>query len=345
MRKYLCYIMLLFIASCDKEKTPDLPTGAGVYVVNEGLFNFGNAEVSFYNPTSNEETHNLFDAANGYSLGDVGQSMFIKDSIGFIVVNNSAKVEVVKMPSLKRISTISIPGSSPRNFLPVNDSIAYVSELYAKKIWVVNYLNGTVVNSIATQGWIEDMVQIGDAVFAAQKINTLLTGTFAAVYKINVNSHTAAQHTTFEGRDVNGIVKDKLNRIWVAVDEDTASGKYAGFYCLDNNLSMVKSFFYSSYGHHPSRLCVNGEGDRLFFVERNVYSMYVSETEVPVVSLVSGLDKNIYAMGINPVNADIYISDALDFVQQSKIYRYDKFGNPIHSFTAGVISGNFAFYE
>ena len=340
---YLFLILIAFISSCDKDKAPDLPTGKGVYIINEGNFNFGNGEVSFYDPSTNAVTNNLFQSANGYSLGDVAQSMFIKDSIAFIAVNNSTKIEVVKLPSFQKVRTISITGSSPRNILPLNDSIAYVTELFTKKIWVLNYLTGNVVTNIATQGWTENLFKIDDDVFVQQKINALLTPTFATLLKVNTINHTAQYNNMFSGRDVNGMVKDKLDRIWVAVDEDTAHGLYAGFYCFDKNLLEQKSFFYTSYNHHPSRLCINSSGERIVYADKDVFSFAIGENAIPVTSVISASGKNIYAMDIDQANDDIYLSDALDFVQQSRIYRYDKNGILIHSFTAGIISGNFAF--
>lgn len=344
MKRIHWFLILMFlISSCHKDKTPELPTSKGVYIINEGNFNFGNGEVSLYDPNTNVVNNNHFQSANGYSLGDVAQSMFVKDSVAFIVVNNSAKIEVVKIPSFQKIRTITISGSSPRNILPLNDSIAYVTELFAKKIWIVNYLKGTVVSSITTQGWTENIFKLDNDVFVQQKINTLLTPTFATVLKLNTTNQSLQYNTTFSGRDVNGIVKDKLNRIWVAVDEDTAHGLHAGFYCFDKNLVEQKSFFYSSYNHHPSPLCIDSHGEKIFYADKDVFGFAITENAVPVTPLISGSGKNIYAMEIDPSNDDIYLSDALDFVQQSRIYRYDKNGTLVHSFTAGIISGNFAF--
>lgn len=334
---------LLFISSCKKDSNPALPAAKGVYVISEGNFNFGNAEVSFYNPETKEVSNNIFQAANGYSLGDVGQSLYVMDSIGFLVVNNSAKIEVVKLPSFQKLRTITINGSSPRYFLPINDSIAYVTELFAQKIWVINYNSGALVTTIATQGWTEKLFKIDNDVFVQQKINTTLTGTYATLLKINTAAHTAQHNNTFDGRDINGMVKDKLDRIWIAVEEDSAVGLHAGFYCFDKNLTEQKSFFFSGYRHHPSQLCINGAGDELLFTDKDIFRLSIDDNALPALPLISGSGKNIYSMQQDPATGDIYMSDALDFVQQSIIYRYDKNGNLIHSFTAGIISGNFAF--
>ncbi len=342
-RNYIWLFLFVFISSCHKEQDPVLPTAKGVYIINEGLFNFGQAEVSFYNPADNAVSNNLFKSSNGYSLGDVGQSMFIQDSTGYIVVNNSAKVEVVRLPSFQRIRTISIAGSSPRSFYPVNDSIAYVTELYAKKIWVINYLTGNLVTSIAAEGWTENIVKAGNDIFVQQKINDLVSGSYATLLKVNPTTHTAQHTTTFGGRDVNGIAKDKLDRIWVAVDEDTALGLYAGFYCYDRNLAEQKSFFYSSYNHHPGNLCIDAAGENLFFSDKDVFTFSINSSQLPQVSFINATGKNIYCMGVDPATDDVYISDALDYVQPSAIYRYNKSAGLVHSFTAGVIAGNFAF--
>lgn len=345
MRKIIFGLILTVVLEACHKDVPitTLPTDSGVYIVNEGNFNFGNGEISFYNPTTNQVTNNLFQAANHYLLGDIAESMFIKDSIAFIVVNNSAKIEVVKIPSLQKIKTISIAGSSPRYILPVNDSIAYVTELYAKKIWVINYIKSTVVTTISTQGWTENICKIDNDIYVQQEINTLLPSSFAAIIKINSSNYTTQYNNTFNGRNITGMVKDNLNRIWISVDEDAANNLHAGFYCFDRNLVEQKSFFFSDFNHHPSRLCTDAEGENLLFIDKDIFRFYINDNAVPLTKLISGAGENIYTMDIDPTNDDIYVSDALDYTQSSRIYRFDKNGGLIHSFTAGIISGNFAF--
>jgi hypothetical protein len=344
MSKQILWLILISVcASCHKDKATTIPLSKGVYIMNEGNFNFGNGEVSFYDPHTNEVSNGLFHAANGYFLGDVVQSMYIRDSVGFIVVNNSQKIEMVKIPSFKHVRTITLPRSNPRNFFPVNDSIAYVSELYAMKIWVVNFQTGALVDSVTTESWTENILQIGTDIFVQQKVLSTVPSSRAALLKVNTVNHTAQYNRSFGARDINGMVKDKLNRIWIAVDEDTAHGLHAGFYCFDQDMVEQKSFFYSSYNHNPSRLCIDSKGEKLFYADKDVFSFSIQDNAVSSTAFIPGDGKNIYAMDIDPSSDDVYLSDALDFVQQSRIYRYDKNGSLIHSFTAGIISGNFAF--
>lgn len=347
MKKILLWLMPLTILlhACKKDKDADLPTTKGVYIVNEGGFNFGNAEVSFYNPESSEVNNNVFNSANGYSLGDVAQSMYIKDSIGFIVVNNSQKVEVVKIPSLQVIRTITIAGSSPRYILPVNNNIAYVTDLYAGKVYVVNYQTGTVLQQINTPTvWTEHMLMNGtDLLVEGRELSSSTTHN-SGLLVINTTTNTITNNYKLNATNVNGIAKDKNGNIWVAKDADSTQGLMAKFYCLNASYTLIDSVIFAT-GHHPSNLCASADGDRLFYFDRDVYSLPVSGSHTPQIFANAG-SLNLYGMGINPSNGDVYFSNALDYVQPSQIYRYSNTGQLLGTFNAGIISGNFAFsYE
>ena len=64
-------------------------TGEGLFICNEGNFQYGNATLSYYNPETREIQNEVFYRANAMKLGDVCQSMIIRDGIGWVVVNNS----------------------------------------------------------------------------------------------------------------------------------------------------------------------------------------------------------------------------------------------------------------
>ena len=64
-------------------------TGDGLFICNEGNFQYGNATLSYYNPETKTVQNEIFYRANAMKLGDVCQSMIIRDGIGWVVVNNS----------------------------------------------------------------------------------------------------------------------------------------------------------------------------------------------------------------------------------------------------------------
>ncbi len=346
MRKILFVgLILLFVASCEKENPQVLPTETGVYIINEGNFNFGSADVSVYNADKQEVTNEIFYTANSYSLGDVAQSMYVIDSTGYVVVNNSAKIEVVKLPSFTVIKTISIPGSSPRYFLPVSDSVAYVTELYAKKIWVVNFISGTLVTSIYTTGWTEKMFLLNGNVFVQQRTVSTDASTDNKLLKINPGSNSIADSKSFLKRDINAMEIDGSGNIWLAMDEDSINGFKSALLCYDQSLSLLKTLSHSNYGHHFSQLCIDKANGKMIYLDNDLFTANTTDASLSGQVFVSKGSKNIYVVALNSANGDVYVCDALDFVQRSRIYRYDKNGNEVHSFTAGVISGNFIFNE
>ncbi len=340
-RNYLFLILIAFISCCHKDKINDLPTGKGVYIVNEGNFNFGNGEVSFYDPNTNAVTNNLFQTVNGYSLGDVAQSMFIKDSIAFVVVNNSSKIELVKLPSFQSIRTIEIAGSSPRYILPVSDSIAYVTELYSNKIFVVNYLTGNLKTEISIPQYTEHLVQSGEYVFVEGKKIYSNPSAKGALHRIRISDNTYIDKKEFAG-DAEGIAVDSNKFVWILTGADSASATTAAIRVFDKNFNLLFNYSFGQLADHPTMLKVDAARGAVWYVLGKDVLM-TDNFSFPGWPFIHSSATNIYSIGVEPVTGDVYVSDALDFVQQSRIYRYNKSGTLIHSFTAGIISGNFAF--
>ena len=138
----------LFIGSCllglnaciDDQVTLDPVNpgaGRGLFITNEGNFQYGNASLSYYNIDAQKVFNNIFFNTVGVPLGDVAQSMIIRDGIGYVVVNNSGKIYAID------VNTFAYTGRitgliSPRYIHFINDEKAYVTDLYAKAITIVN---------------------------------------------------------------------------------------------------------------------------------------------------------------------------------------------------------------
>ena len=82
-------------------------------------------------------------------------------------------------------------------------------------------------------------------------------------------------------------------------------------------------------GHHPSNLSINGTGDEIYFFDGGLWHISIADSSVPSSPFTTQNGRNLYGLGVDPVTSDVYVSDALDYVQLSRIYRYDKSGNLI----------------
>ena len=61
-------------------------SGSGLFITNEGNFQYGNATLSYYDPETKQVQNEVFFRANSMKLGDVAQSMCIHDNKGWVVV-------------------------------------------------------------------------------------------------------------------------------------------------------------------------------------------------------------------------------------------------------------------
>ncbi|MCX6182375.1 MAG: YncE family protein [Bacteroidetes bacterium] len=328
---------VIFCTSCIKDKPPvdnsKVDTSSsGVYITNEGTFQFGNASVSYYNVADNAVQEDLFKPANNRDLGDVAQSMCIYNNKIYIVVNNSGKIEVVDSKTF--LSQGTITGlTSPRYFVPVSDSKAYVSDFKSDKISIINLSNNTVSGNISCTGWTEEMIFSSGKVFVTNQRRNKL-------YVINTSAD-AITDSIVVGYGSNSIKEDKNGKLWVLCGGDDNLKIAASLHCLNPlNLQVEQSF--SIISGSPWRLKTNGSKDTLYFLNNGVFMMPITGA-LPSQSFIPAGNKSFYGLGVDPVSGVIYVADAMDYVQKSTVYRYKSDGTLISSFKSGITSGDFYF--
>jgi len=104
-----------------------------------------------------------------------------------------------------------------------------------------------------------------------------------------------------------------------------------------------KVFTFTDINDVPSRLAINSGGDTLYFLNNGVFQMPVTSSAIPEIAFIpsAGL---FYGLGIDPVNGNIFVSDAVDFVQNGWVYRYDQTtGALLNSYSVETIPGSFCF--
>ena len=110
-------------------RTAGLST-SGVSLLNEREFGKSNSTLSFYIPDSNKVYPDIFSSVNNRPLGDVGNDMVIYGNKGYIVVNNSNKIEVIAIDTNKALGTMAVAGSTPCKLAIMNDAKGYITNLY-----------------------------------------------------------------------------------------------------------------------------------------------------------------------------------------------------------------------
>jgi len=331
----------LFLSSCVSDKAkdvkPEIPVAAkpsaGVYITNEGNFTWGNASVSYYSFSDQQVTEDAFKAGNNRQLGDVCQSMSIINGKAYIVVNNSFKIEVVTPDSLKSVGVIS-GLSSPRYILEVNDNKAYVTDYKRNAISVVDLSTNNVIKEILCKGWTEELVLAGNKVFVTNIRKHYL-------YVVNPVSDIIEDSIKI-GLNAYSIKTDKNNKVWVLAGRNgSVAATLHRINPVNNTIEQTLSFNTSD---NPGSLEINGTKDTLYYLNKGVCQFSISGASLPGAVLVPQGNMLFYGLGIDPTSGVIYVSDAIDYVQQGMVYRYLPNGNLLNSFKAGTTPGDFCFY-
>jgi len=328
----------------------NIPT-SGIFVINEGNFMYGNASLTYYDPETREVVENLFFNTNGIPLGDVAHSMAIRDNLGYVVVNNSGRIYIFNT------STFEVEGkitglTSPRYIHFVNDNKAYVTDLYARSIAVVNPATREITGAIPVsnsntefyQHATEQMVQYDKYVYTNcwSYDNQILV----------IDSESDRVIDSIEVRkQPNSMVLDIYNALWVMCDGGVEGSSYGaeapGLLRIGPGETEAQVILSFSPGQRPSELKINGRGDTLYFINEDVFRYPVNGSTGPELIIQSPYETTgmygFYGLGVDPVNSEIYVADAIDFVQRGIVYRYSPEGVPVDTIRAGIAPGEFCF--
>ncbi len=333
------------------ERAPYDISYQGIFVINEGNFMYGNASLSYYDPETQEVLNDVFYSTNALPLGDVALSMTIRDSLGYVVVNNSGRIYIFDTHTFELEGKIT-GLTSPRYMHFISDTKAYVSDLYARAIAVVNPASMEVIGSIPAgndnsefyQHATEQMLQYDRFVYTNcwsydKQILVIDSELDRVVDSIEVL------------KQPNSMVLDRYNTLWVLCDGGTQGSPYgsedAGLLKIGAASTKAEIVWRFSPEEKPTELKINGRGDTLYFINGDVYSFAVDGSSDPVLLIESPyggtLIDGYYGLDVDPHNSEIYVADAIDFVQRGMVYRFSPEGIPIDTFQTGIAPGAFCF--
>lgn len=355
--KIILYILLvgLILSSCTKSPVDtvffNFTTDKGVYIVNEGNFMYGNSSLSFYNPDTKRVYNQVFQSRNGAPLGDVAQSVYLWNNLGFIVVNNSGKIYVIDSRTGEFQGSIS-GLSSPRYVRVINSEKAYVTDLYAREITIFNPLSFQITGKIPVNNSKSEFNQHSTEQMISYK-DQLFTNCWSYDNKILViNTNTDQLVDSIEVfKQPNSMVIDRNNKLWVLTDGGFEGSPYgyeqAGLLKIDAETREIERSFRFVAGEYPTNLCINSTSDTLFFLNRHVWKMSVDETKLPELPFIesnyTSLYGGFYSLAIDPTSSEIYLGDAIDHRQNGIVHRYSLTGSLIDEFSVGITPGNFGF--
>lgn len=341
-------VLPLLAVSCHRpgpepepEPQPDAYAN-GMYILNEGLFQMNNSTLSYYDFTTGKLTENIFLDVNHRGLGDVGNDMKRYGSKLYIVVNNSNIVEVVDVKTVQSLKTINLSGKQPRQVAFLDDK-AYIS-----------CFDGDVVRIDTASLEVEATVHTGpnpDGICACNgKLYVCNSGGLS--YPNYGNTVSVVDPATFT------VVKD----ITVAVNPTRVKGYSDRYvYVVSNGNYGDVPYTFQKIDCQTDEIVKNYNLEVLNFdIHQNLAYVY-SYNYSTMTSWIKVLDletdeivkeqfisdgtqlKTPYGIKVNPLNGDVYITDAGTFTTNGDVYCFDKDGKKKFSFEAGLNPSAMAF--
>ncbi len=362
MIRYLlrgCFVLLAFIpyACMDDEALwnfdrPEYPAfSRGVFVVNEGNFMYGNASLSYYDIEERHVFNDVFYKANALPLGDVASSMVIRDSLGYVVLNNSGRIYIFNINTFEYVGKIT-GLTSPRYIHFVSDTKAYVTDLYARAISIVNpntlEVTGTIsvlnTGSPFAQHSTEQMVQHGHHVF----VNCWSFDNQILVIDTERDQWIASIEVL---KQPNSMVIDRYGKLWVLTDGGFAGSPFGheapGLIRIDAATMEVEHTYRFALHDSPRSLIINASKDTLYYINHDVHRHPVHASGSPGVFVnspyASSHSAGFHAVGVDPNSSEIFIADAIDYVQPGLVYRFLPDATPVDTFRVGIIPREFCF--
>jgi DNA-binding beta-propeller fold protein YncE len=336
---------MVFLFSCRSDKPQDelqpsitINPNGGVIIINEGLFQVGNATAGYYNKADNTYINDLFQPINKRPLGDVFQSMTVFNRKAYLVINNSGKIEIVNPESFLSIGTIN-GLVSPRYFLPVSYGKAYVSNYKSNAINIVDLNSNTITGSI-TCGYgrlNEEMaLSYGKAYVTSPSSNKL--------YVINTRTDLLEDSISI-GRGASTIREDTNGKLWVLCSGKESANELAGLYRINPVTNKVEwSIGFPDKTFRPSNLVTDGGHQNLFYISKEgVFKFSIKDTVLPALPIIPKGTMYLYGLGVDPKNGTIYTGDAAGFTADGIVSRYKPDGAFINSFTTGIGPNGFCF--
>ena len=357
-----CVILFLsisvFFSSCEEDEninTKYFPKNftQGALIANEGTWGSGDGSISFYSFDKDEVYNNVFQTINDRALGDVIQSVTLYNDKAYIIANASNKIEVVNDSTFKELGVIT-ELSSPRYFIGINNSKAYVTQWGNEgEVKVINLDNFTVSGTITVGDGPEKMIMIGNFVYVAN------SGSFAAADNtlsvIDGRTDNIVETIELTGDNPKDMVIDANGNLWVLCygnivynpDYSIASQTASKLVQIDPSTNDIIQTIIIGESLHPTNLEASQSGNDLFYGGgygfQGIFKIGITETSVSETPI---LDKYYYGFNINPNTGNIYaLEPSADYVSAGTLWRYDPNGILVGEYEVSVGPNSATFYN
>ncbi len=334
--------LLFTTTSCrnDDEPTVETPKGAyadGILVANEGLVSQPVASIEFLSKDLSQQEENIYSKNNGNEkLGNILQSIGLKDDYAYLVMNVPNKVEIVNRYTFKKTATITAELDNPR-YIAFAANQTYITNHDFFSTRKVNIYDNTnkFVKSINFDRFAEKIVSSDNFVYVQTDGTSWNTGspvpTGHTVSRINPATNTVDKTVT---------LPDNL-----AVTDLVADSKFVYVLTADYTTSNLYKITANTGAFETISLPVGSSAQRLSIDQGKLYYL-TSDNKVGQINGNSATElfsvTANYAYGFNVIDGLVYVSDPT-FISDTTSRIYNLSGTLVKTITTGL--GTNGFYK
>jgi hypothetical protein len=320
--------VICFFSSCDNS-TEGPVKKTGVLIVNEGNFGMGNGSISSYHEEAKTITNNFVKSANdGSEIGSLVQSLYTHEGTGYLICNNTDKIEFINTEDGKYIANPLTDISQPR-YMTVAGNKGYVTcwgpwdksdpswwKLNDSYVAVLDLTTNVVVDSLECGSGPEGIIAVGNQLFVANSFE-------ASVSVIDLSDKSSEKVTV----DIapQQLVLDGNGFVWVSTLNGLQSLNQSDLSLGDNiPIANIQGKIVYDAEQIIYVLTVEPWNPSIVNLESKVLVFDIESKELDDDALITGED--FYGIGYNESTDRIYVSDSKAFSGPGEISIYDTEG-------------------
>jgi DNA-binding beta-propeller fold protein YncE len=275
----------------------------------------------------------------------------VNDTVGIIVVNNSAKLEVVDLETFKTIRE-PIPAAYPRQFIQVTPNTGYLTGGSLKGyVYIMDLGTFEITDSIEAGYGPDALVKLDHSAYVA---NSGGWGIDSTIFKISTSVNQIMD--TFQvGKAPADLVMDHADKLWVYCKGQAVYNWDPPYNLISETDALLQKVDIISgnilwqgivgkagdYTATPPRIAASPDGDFIYFLRPDgVYKTSSGSPDVPEAVLIEG---SYYGMDVNPGDGNIYVFESV-FTGNGTMKIFSENGILLSEGTVGIAPNGAVFH-
>ena len=320
-----------------------------LYVANQGNFSDANGSVTHYNAEDGSVNQ---DVVTG--LNTLVQSITVYNGMGYIVGNTSDRIDVIDLETNERIDQIrDVPG--PRFMTIVSDEKAYISNLFANSVTIIDLATNTVDGSISV-GMNPERIAVSNGKAFVANFGFGTADSTLSVIDIASDSVIETMQTDCDGPRF--LEVDQEDEVWVFCNGKTVYNEDFSEIIEQTNGEVV--VFDGDSGVEVARMDLDAQAgtnalgqdawydastNRMFFVVGATILVFDATTNEMADTIEILGEEEIGAVAYDAGSDVLYLGRITGFTTSGFVSMHDMAGAEVDRFTAGVAPAYIAFYD